>query len=240
MSTMGRKFPQNDISPGSNIPARMEIDNTLTGERFDTSNLGQAEFFNGLNLRLLRRSRGLSQVELSELLGVTQPNISRWEAGAEKTPLRIQQQLQEILFEGTRVENKFILGLTRSNPNVTVLQLNQYSLPILQLSHYAASLLSCAPEDVVGKDYRRVFKSEWFDEVFRSRPLSDFALVNVHHDLQPDERHGSNQAVRSHTSLYVLHPVDEVPLVVASARYSTATGEPPKVSFAQTVNDLAP
>ena len=117
--------------------------------------------------------------------------------------------------------------------------MNQYSLPILQLARYAANLLSCNPDDVIGKDYRRVFKSEWFDEVFRSRPLSDFALINVHHDLQPDEKLGGNRAVRAHTSMYMLHPVDEVPLVVTKARYSTATGEPPKVSFAQTVSDLA-
>ncbi len=51
-----------------------------------TSNLCEETQFAGRKLRELRRSRGLTQIQLADLLNVTQPMISRWESGLELAP----------------------------------------------------------------------------------------------------------------------------------------------------------
>ena len=75
--------------------------------------------FNGHNLRMVRRHRGLNQTELADLLGVTQPNVSRWEAGFEETPQRIRRMLKEILFTRHDQLGNYFMRLAKSDSQIS-------------------------------------------------------------------------------------------------------------------------
>jgi transcriptional regulator with XRE-family HTH domain len=202
------------------------------------SDIDPEKLFNGHSLRLLRRSLGMSQVELSDLLGVTQPNISRWEAGSEKTPARMSAQIREVMFVEKLDPSEHLVRLARSDPDITITYLNQYSLPIVQLSRYEAGMLSKNPSEYIGKDYLRVFRTEWFDEIFQNQSLANYAQVNVHHDLQPDEPDSRIPVMRAHSSLCVLHPENGTSVVIAKARYSAVAGAPCRIGHAVTNEEL--
>ena len=52
------------------------------------------------NLKLLRKKRGLGQVELSNMLGITQSSYSRYEAGLRDIPTDILTKLDEREYSG--------------------------------------------------------------------------------------------------------------------------------------------
>lgn len=50
-------------------------------------------------IKSLRRKRGMSQTDLSEILGVDPTTVSRWERGRDKPSLAIQRQLRSLASE---------------------------------------------------------------------------------------------------------------------------------------------
>ncbi len=190
--------------------------------------------FKGHNLRMVRRKRGLSQTELADLLGVTQPNVSRWEAGFEETPQRIRRLLKDILFTRNDQLRNYFMRLAQSDSQISVIQLNRYSLPIAKLADYVLKMLPAEEQNYVGEDYRRIFDTDWIDLLFQNRPITDFALVGVNYDLRPDKRFNPSYAVRAHSFIYIVQPEDGSPLLLENARYTAATGEAPMLSHAIT------
>ncbi|MEP1206322.1 MAG: helix-turn-helix domain-containing protein [Rhizobiaceae bacterium] len=193
---------------------------------------------NGRKLRQLRRSRGLSQMELAELLGVTQPNVSRWEAGFEQTPERIRSRLKDVLTGNKQNAVSFFSRVARFDPTLSAYDVKPFSLPIIKLSHNTASMLSQPPNYYVGKDFRRVFKSDWLDDLFQGRPLSDFALVHINHDLIPDEPNPRIAAYRVDALLYIFQPADSSPMIIARSHFSKPTGKPAHLVNAVTMDEF--
>ena len=64
------------------------------------------------NLKSLRKRRGLGQVELANMLGITQSSYSRYEAGLRDIPTDILTKLADILGSSTDE----ILGLNNDQP----------------------------------------------------------------------------------------------------------------------------
>ena len=209
---------------GLEVPAPHLLDRN--GEPFNSGGESQ---LNGRQLRQLRRSRGLSQVELAELLGVTQPNISRWEAGFEQTPLRIRGRLKDILTGHKQNAAGFYSRVARFDPNLAAYDVKPFSIPIIKLSQPVANMLSEPAENYIGKDFRRIFKSDWLDDLFQGRPLSDYALVHLNHDLVPEEPNPRISAYRSDVLLYIFQPEDSTPMIIGRANFSEATGEPARI-----------
>lgn len=50
----------------------------------------------GEKLKAARKAAGLSQVELAEMVGCTQKDISRWEAGREPKALTLKRLAQAL------------------------------------------------------------------------------------------------------------------------------------------------
>lgn len=190
---------------------------------------GSSNQLNGRKLRQLRRSRGLSQVELAELLGVTQPNVSRWEAGFEKTPARILGRMKDILTGQKQNAASFFSRIASFDPTLSAYDVKPFSIPIIKLSHNTASMLSNPPSSYVGKDFRRVFKSEWLDDLFQGRPMSDFALIHLNHDLVPEEPNPRIAAYRVDVLLYIFQPPGSTPMIIARSHYSDPTGKPARI-----------
>lgn len=204
----------------------------------DLAKADRSETFNGLQLRKLRRSRGLNQVQLAELLGVTQPNISRWEAGFEPTPLRLRERLKDILTGHNRNAGEYFCRVAKTDPSLSAFECKQFSLPIIELSNEMAHLLPKAANAYVGKDFRRVFDTEWLDDLFDDRPLTDFALIHINHDLVPEEANPKVAPKRVDALLYIFQPEAGVPLMLANGYYSKFTGEPARLVHAITLDDV--
>ncbi len=66
----------------------------------------------GEQLARLRKERGITQIEMAELLGVSQGNVSDYERGA----LRLHGELLVRLARILRVSADEILGLEKSSP----------------------------------------------------------------------------------------------------------------------------
>jgi transcriptional regulator with XRE-family HTH domain len=50
-----------------------------------------------ISIRQIRESAGISQAELARRLGVTQPNVARWESGTEKIRVDTLQRIADAL-----------------------------------------------------------------------------------------------------------------------------------------------
>ena len=203
-----------------------KFETDLLERQSEFSSEENSTLLHGRKLRQLRRSRGLSQVELAELIGVTQPNVSRWEAGFEKTPKRIRGRLKDILTGDKQNAVSFFSRVARFDPTLSAYDVKPFSLPIIKLSHNTASMLSQPPDYYVGKDFRRVFKFDWLDDLFQGRPISDFALVHVNHDLIPDEPNPRIAAYRVDALLYIVQPAESSPMIIARSHFSKPTGKP--------------
>ena len=234
----GQETKQFAFGDNTAVPRSEEFNPHLHELGIDMSEVDQTDLFNGLQLRMLRRSRGLNQTQLAELLGVTQPNVSRWEAGFERTPARLQGKLKDILTGHNGHAGEYFYRVAHSDPSLTAHEIKQFSLPIVKLSEGAASMLSKKPADYIGKDFRRVFKTDWLDDLFQSRPLTDFALVHLNHDLIPEEENPRIRAKRVDTLLYIFRPEDGVPLMLAHAHFSAPTGEPARIVHAISLEDM--
>ena len=214
------------------------IDRRLHEFEIDLPKVDPTDTLNGLQLRKLRRSRGLNQVQLAELLGVTQPNISRWEAGFEPTPARLRDRLKDILTGHNRNAGEYFCRIARTDPSISAFECKQFSMPIVELSDEMAHLLPHPASEYKGKDFRRVFKTEWMDDLFDDRPLTDFTLIHINHDLIPEEANPKVQPKRIDALLYVVQPEAGVPLILIHGYYSKSTGEPPRLVNAITLDDV--
>ena len=208
--------------------------------KFDTdlARTEPSEIFNGLHLRQLRRSRGLNQVQLAELLGVTQPNISRWEAGFEPTPTRLRERLKDILTGHNRNAGEYFCRVAKNDPSLSAFECKQFSLPIIDLSTDMAAMLPRPTREYVGKDFRRVFKTEWLDDLFDDRPLTDYALIHINHDLVPEKGNPNSAPKRVDALLYVFQPEAGVPLMLVNGYFSKYTGAPARLVHAITLDDI--
>ena len=226
--------PGGEFSPDSGPGQLPDKVNAMMGSNIVT----QDNLFNGRRLRELRRSRGLNQTELAELLGVTQPNISRWEAGFESTPTRLRDRLKDILTGYNRHAGDFFRKVANADTEFAAHEIRHFSIPILKLSQRSASMLARDPSFYIGKDFRRVFNTDWMEELFHSRPLTDYALVKISHDLVPEDPNAKIPSVRTEPTLYIFKPDNGYPLMLARGQFSKATGEPAKLISAIALDEI--
>ena len=63
-----------------------------------------------LRIRTLRRARGMSQVQLAELLGVTKQSVSNWENDNIQPSIEMLQKLAQVF----SVSTDYLLGMEAS------------------------------------------------------------------------------------------------------------------------------
>ena len=75
----------------------------------------------GASVRQWRRSVGLTQAQLAELIGVTQGLVSRWESGHEALPARQLNSVYNLMSNKTRSLDPLIKRFLRGNAMYGVL-----------------------------------------------------------------------------------------------------------------------
>jgi len=99
-------------------------------------------------LRAYRRVNGLTQMELAEVLAVTQATISRWESGRQMPELAVQTRLRDMLFRGRTAGDARLGHFVRTSfsPLVLISESGRF----LAISESAAAPGGRTPEQIVG------------------------------------------------------------------------------------------
>jgi len=89
---------QGQPKPGEKIAATVRAKDTPGTEGNPFRGEGERDVENfGVNLKRLRKKRGLKQQDLAERLGVERPTVANWERGAKYPGLPLLVRLSEVL-----------------------------------------------------------------------------------------------------------------------------------------------
>ena len=72
------------------------------------------------SLKHARRARGLSQVDLANLLGISQSRISAWENGYDEIPYRQRLKLIDVLTNQKGIIDPLVKRIIKSTPNLII------------------------------------------------------------------------------------------------------------------------
>ena len=106
----------------------------------DCSDLSKETALYGRNLRSIRRSHGLTQNQLADLIGVAQPNISRWESGFDEASPRCREKLVSIFLNKSGRMDRFVEHFALSDPDVNVFSVAGDEMKFLHVSPKACCL----------------------------------------------------------------------------------------------------
>lgn len=134
---------------------------------------GQADFANAL--RAARRQRGISQVQLADVLGVHQSNITRWERGKEAIPRARRLELIDILENRRGVITPFLLRLLGTSGNYAVQ--SRDSMTMFKDAENILTAFRLNRSDVDGRHVGRVFDGEWKYTEPKFQPMQTISAV---------------------------------------------------------------
>ncbi len=100
-------------------------------------------------VRAFRRAQRLTQQEAAQLLGVSQPTLSRWESGRQVPDSRTRRRLRELMETLTGVRRRLLEAIVTQSPVAQLLMDGE--LRVLGLSEPLARLLDRAPRDLMGR-----------------------------------------------------------------------------------------
>ena len=133
-----------------------------------------------LQPREMRRQFGLSQMQLSDLLGVTQSTISRWEKGVELIKHSKKLELLDLFSNRGGKLDPLVKYLFSKAKNLSAFDFNLNC-------HSAAEVLLRSAQmersDVVGQNYSQLCESEWFSKVYGNVPMSERLYYEYEHLL---------------------------------------------------------
>ena len=150
----------------------------------------------GKDLRTARRSIGLSQAQLSSLLGLTQARVSLWETGQEDIPTKHRQRIVD-LFLNTRGQiSPLIEAMLRSNPDLAVTDKNAEK--ILRESPLILQAFGLEKSEVEGAQYARIFNAEWKNS---TNLVYDFCSISYCRDVELANTFGKRPGFRCRLKL---------------------------------------
>ncbi len=186
-------------------------------------------------LRDARRQRGLTQIELADLVGVTQSYVSRWEGGYEPPSLRAKQQLTKILLNRRHVLNPLIENMVKHDPSTSVFNARG---KFLHVAPVVSKYFRIDASDLVSEEYCRVFEADWRAELYGDMGVSDKILIECEHDVVGIGQLGDRENLRLHgVQTFVQFEPGEL-IVLAKAEFTPATDTAPELIKSMTLQDL--
>lgn len=149
----------------------------------------------GASMRQWRRSIGITQAQLAEIIGVTQGLVSRWESGHEMLPKRQLDCLYGLMRNKNRTLDPMIKRFLRGNSMYGVLAGDTNTLFTLSDSFLHRLQLSRA--DVEGKQYVSVFNHEWRNtSTFQNADRTNMCYWKYDRDVMLAEKLAASQESR--------------------------------------------
>lgn len=177
---------------------------------------------NGIKLKECRKAKGMSQVTLSRLVGVTQQAVGKWETGRSNPDPQMLVRLAEVLETTT----DYLLGLNTGGPEAEQAAYKFFGgyaeCPIPVIGTVRAGYGALAFEEDYGTDYARVKDPEnYFYLVVKGDSMEprisdgDLALVHRQNTLDSgdlgvivygDDGEGTLKKYIQRGNAVVLHP----------------------------------
>lgn len=209
--------------------------------QFDAASVEELSRSEGL--RLARRQHGLSQVELADILRISQSNISRWENGYEAIPERMSIAMAEIFTQSRERVNPYLRRLLDADWRISVLQFerNGFLLDsrILHLSKNLATYFNIPEEQYYRTLASELFDPKWRPAVYGSQIDPNRVAIEFERDcVRLSEGSGPRSCrLRSHQYMVDCEGYAQVVLSIATI-LGPGTGEPPRVHSMVQVGDL--
>ena len=142
----------------------------------------------------MRRRFGLTQIQLADVMSVTQSTVSRWERGLE--PIRHSKRLELLdLFSNRNGKlDPLVKQLAAQANNLTAFDFDLNCFTTAQFLNSAARLNT---SDVVGKNYSQLCESEWFSTIYGDVPLDERVFFEYEHVVAIHGGHGCALPIRT-------------------------------------------
>lgn len=192
----------------------------------NTENLPEV-FLMGRQLREARRSRGLSQTQLAELLGIAQSNISKWESGAEEASAGCLRKLTDVLLNKSGRLNRYIESLVMRDSNTNVFSLHSNNtMRFRYVSKEGAKTYLLEKNDCLGLDIGKVFDIDWRQDIFEGVDFRELVHCQYEHDMAPASKNAHLPTKRVHVTSFVMQFDVHDTILVTNTQFSPATGKP--------------
>ena len=212
--------------------------NTEKFEKFSLEELRRPD-----GLRLARRRHGLSQVELADLLKISQSNISRWENGYESIPWRMSVAMAEIFKISRERSSPYLRRLAEVDWRVSVLQFekNGFLLDsrILHLSKNLAAFFDIHETESHGALSSNLFDPTWRPAVYGSQHDPNRISIEFERDCVSLSRRRGQASCRLRSQQYMIDCDGFAQAIFSiSTILGPGTGEPPRVHSMVQIGDL--
>jgi DNA-binding transcriptional regulator YiaG len=193
----------------------------------DCSDLSKETALYGRNLRSIRRSHGLTQNQLADLIGVAQPNISRWESGFDEASPRCREKLVSIFLNKSGRMDRFVEHFALSDPDVNVFSVAGDEMKFLHVSPSSAHILQVENNELVGSKISNLMDRGWLKSVFGDTDMSDLVHSRYSHDIAVGSDSLTLPPRRIYVTSFTLNLASSEPVLLTKVRFKDATGRRP-------------
>lgn len=202
-----------------------------------------AELKTADGLRQARRQQGLSQVELADLLRISQSNISRWENGYEAIPHRVVLRLVEILSAVRGQVHPFLQRMAKKDCRVSIFRIEKAGSAVdfrwLHLGGNLARYFNIPEKDAYLSLSSRFFETEWMAQIYGIAPNDQLVSVEFERDCirTVDGKEARSCRLRSQEFVIDSDEYSKVTLSISTI-LGPANGEAPYILNKSTLSEL--
>ena len=186
------------------------------------------QILTGAQLRAVRRSRGLSQAQLADLIGIAQPNISNWESGKEEASQECMKKLADILLNRSGKLDRYVELLAQRDPHINIFSLKKNKeMRFLHLAEMAKQAYQLENSECLGRDVNQMFDTEWEDDIFDGVDFKEIIFSQYAHDMTPLTGQIQTPVNRIYVSSFVMDFDGFDTILITNTCFTAATGESP-------------
>jgi len=195
-------------------------------------------------LRAVRRRRGFSQAELSDLLGVSQSNVSRWENGYEEMPDHLKLFMNKLFAEPKEPLAPLVRQMIARDRRISVFW-PEKNKPFVDSRWLHLSPILAAYFDIPKTEAHMALSSrflvpDWQLAVHTGERRGEWSMIEFECDCMSASALGVRKSCRLRSRQYVIDIVEysKVTLSISSI-CGPATGEMPRIHHVVYPDDLA-
>ena len=178
------------------------------------------------DIKLIRAALGLTQVQLADLIGVSQASISQWENSTQSMEPRNTGVIENLFYNKDAKLDELVVRLIRTQPLVSV---RDKADRVLHISPLLAKVLNRSPDEIIGAKYSDVVDENRVRTDCPDTPWEDRIYREVSHDFVSSAKNGGKRFGLNCKEFYL--EIESAPRILISfAEISQPTNMPPKLT----------
>ncbi len=219
-----------------------KINNSNTS--VNTSDKNRSVLAKANGLKTIRRQLGLSQIDLADLLKVSQSNISRWENGYEQFPLRMRNALLNAMSNQKGELNPILKRMVKTDPSLSLFQPEQSAGHVdsrwLHYSPRLAHYFQLQESEISMARSSQFFDPFWRPHIHNAGLLEDRVMIQFERDYIATGGPLAGRSCRLLSNQYVVEFEGYSNVTVStSSILGAATGQGPMIHTLIRRSDLA-